>query len=168
LRDARPTTQAWLIALGLIVYCVHYFWMHHVGRAVEESGMKALLAWCHFGIGTEHELGQKTFEDTVAFVEQWHGAADGRIRTAMGPHSLFMDPPEVLRRFAQEAHRMWVAMHFHLSETQEQMDRSIATHGMTQVAHAAALGLFDLPEPTLVAHCNAVTDDDLALLAERK
>ena len=129
--------------------------------------MKALLAWCHFGIGTEHELGGKTFEDTVASVERWHGAADGRIRTAMGPHSLFMDPPEVLRRFAQAAHRVGVGMHFHLSETQEQMDKSIAAHGMTQVAHAASLGLFDLPEPTLVAHCNAVTEDDLELLAEK-
>jgi 5-methylthioadenosine/S-adenosylhomocysteine deaminase len=167
LRDAKPTTRAWLIALGLIVYCVHYFWMDQVAHAVEESRMKALLAWCHFGIGTEHELARKTFEDTVAFAERWHGAADGRIRTAMGPHSLFMDPPEVLRRFAQAAHRVGVGMHFHLSETQEQMDKSIAAHGMTQVAHAASLGLFDLPEPTLVAHCNAVTEDDLELLAEK-
>ena len=156
-----------MIRAGIVGFGDHYFWMDQVARAVEESGMKALLAWCHFGIGAEHELGQKTFEDTVAFVERWHGAADGRIRTAMGPHSLFMDPPDVLRRFAEEAHRVGVGMHFHLSETREQMESSIAAHGMTQVAHAASLGLFDLPEPTLVAHCNVVTDDDLALLAEK-
>jgi 5-methylthioadenosine/S-adenosylhomocysteine deaminase len=156
-----------MIRAGVVGFGDHYFWQDQTARAVEESGMKALLAWCHFGIGTEHELGRKTFEETVAFVERWKGAAGGRIRTTMGPHSLFVDPPEVLSRFAEEAHRVGVGAHFHLSETQEQMDRSIATHGMTQVAHAAALGLFDLPEPTLVAHCNVVTDDDLALLAQK-
>jgi 5-methylthioadenosine/S-adenosylhomocysteine deaminase len=38
---------------------------------------------------------------------------------------------------------------------------------VTPVAHAASLGLLDLPEPTLVAHCNVMTEDDLALLAEK-
>jgi 5-methylthioadenosine/S-adenosylhomocysteine deaminase len=156
-----------MIRSGVAGFGDHYFWMDQVARAVEESGMKALLAWCHFGIGTEHELGQKTFEDTVAFVERWHGAAGGRIRTTMGPHSLYMDPPDVLRRFAEEAHRVGVGMHFHLSESPEQLENSLATHGVTPVAHAASLGLFDLPEPALVAHCIAVTDDDLALLAEK-
>jgi 5-methylthioadenosine/S-adenosylhomocysteine deaminase len=156
-----------MIRAGIVGFGDHYFWMDQVARAVEENGMKALLAWCHFGTGAEHELGQKTFEDTVAFVERWHGAADGRIRAAMGPHSLYMDPPEVLRRFVADAHRVGVGAHFHLSESREQFENSLAMHGMTPVAHAASLGLFDLPEPALVAHCNAVTDDDMELLAEK-
>ena len=90
--------------------------------------MKTLLAWCHFGIGTEHELGHRTFEDTVAFVEQWHRSADGCIRAAMGPHSLYMDPPEVLRRFVEEARRVGVGLHFHLSESSEQLETSLAAH----------------------------------------
>ncbi|MGB3906100.1 MAG: amidohydrolase [Anaerolineae bacterium] len=156
-----------MIRAGIVGFADHYFWMDQTARAVEESGMKALLAWCHFGMGTEHELGQKTFEDTVAFVEQWKGAADGRIRTTMGPHSPFTDPPEVLQRFAGEAHRLGVGAHFHLSESHEQVETSITRHGMTPVAYVASLGLLDLPEPTLVAHCNVVTQDDLALLSEK-
>jgi 5-methylthioadenosine/S-adenosylhomocysteine deaminase len=156
-----------MIRAGVVGFGDHYFWQDETARAVEESGMKALLAWCHFGIGTEHELGQKAFEDTVAFVERWKGAADGRIRTTMGPHSPYMDPPDVLRRFVEEAHRAGVGAHFHLSESHEQMQNSIARYGLTPVAHAASLGLLDLPEPTLVAHCNVVTEDDLGLLAEK-
>jgi 5-methylthioadenosine/S-adenosylhomocysteine deaminase len=155
-----------MIRAGIVGFGDHYFWQDETARAVEESGMKALLAWCHFGIGTEHELGQKAFEDTVAFVERWKGAADGRIRTTMGPHSVYMDPPDVLRRFVEEAHRAGVGAHFHLSESHEQVQNSIAHYGLTPVAHAASLGLLDLPEPALVAHCNVVTEDDLALLAE--
>ena len=85
----------------------------------------------------------------------------------MGPHSLYMDPPEVLRRFAEEAHRVGVGAHFHLSESSEQLENSLAAHGMTPAAHADSLGLFDLPEPALVAHSNAATDEDLELLAEK-
>jgi 5-methylthioadenosine/S-adenosylhomocysteine deaminase len=156
-----------MIRAGIVGFGDHYFWQDQTARAVEESEMKALLAWCHFGIGTEHELGHKTFEETVAFVERWKGAANGRIRTTMGPHSLFMDPPAVLRRFAEQAHRVGVGAHFHLSESREQVEGSIANYGLTPVAHAASLGLLELPEPTLVAHCNVVTEEDLAILVEK-
>jgi 5-methylthioadenosine/S-adenosylhomocysteine deaminase len=156
-----------MIRAGVVGFADHYFWMDQTARAVEESGMKALLAWCHFGIGREHELGGKTFEDTVAFVERWKGGADGRIRTTMGPHSPYMDPPEVLRRFVEEAHRVGVGAHFHLSESHEQFDGSLASDGMTPVAYAASLGLLDLPEPTLAAHCNVLTQKDMELLSEK-
>ena len=156
-----------MIAGGTVGFADHYFWMDQTARAVEESGMKALLAWCHFGTGAEHELGHKSSEDTVAFVERWQGAAEGRIRTTMGPHSLYMPPPEVLLRVVEEAHRLGVGAHFHLSESHEQMEQSMATHGKTPVAYAAALGLLDLPEPTLVAHCSVLTPDDAELLSEK-
>ena len=156
-----------MIRAGVVGFADHYFWMDQTARAVEESGMKALLAWCHFGIGREHEPGQKTFEETVAFVERWKGAAEGRIRTTMGPHSPYMDPPEVLQRFVEEAHRACVGAHFHLSESREQFEDSILRHGVTPVAYVAALGLLDLLEPTLVAHCNVVTEDDLEILSEK-
>ena len=156
-----------MVASGTVGFADHYFWMDQTARAVEESGMKALLAWCHFGIGEEHELGHKTFEETVSFVERYQGTAEGRIRTTMGPHSLYMDPPEVLRRFVEEAHRVGAGAHFHLSESPDQMEQSLATHGLTPVAHAASLGLFDLPEPTLVAHCNVLTQEDMELMREK-
>ncbi len=156
-----------MIRAGTVGLGDHYFWQDQTARVVEESGMKALLAWCHFGIGVEHELGHKTFEETVAFAERWNGAAGGRIRTTMGPHSPYMDPPDVLRRFVEHAHRLGVGVHLHLSESDEQVQNSLARHGLTPVAHVDSLGLFDLPEPALVAHCNVVTADDLALLAEK-
>ncbi len=156
-----------MIRAGCVGFADHYFWMDQVARAVEKSGVKALLAWCHFGIGAQHELGHKTFEDTVAFVQEWQGAAEGRIRAAMGPHSPYMDPPEVLRRFAAEAHRLGVGAHFHLSESEEQVQNSIARHGKTPVEYVASLGLLDLPAPALVAHCNVVSESDLELLAQK-
>ncbi|MFP4394029.1 MAG: amidohydrolase [Anaerolineales bacterium] len=156
-----------MIRSGTVGFADHYFWMHQVARVVEESGVKALLAWCHFGLDVEQEVGQVAFEDTVDFVAQWKDAAGGRIHTTMGPHSPYMDAPDVLRRFAAEAQRLGVGAHFHLSESEEQRRNSLERYGKTPVAHVNDLGLFDLPAPTLVAHCNAATEDDMAILAEK-
>jgi 5-methylthioadenosine/S-adenosylhomocysteine deaminase len=154
-----------MIRGGIVGFADHYFWMDQTARVVEESGMKALLAWCHFGIGDDHELGGKSFGDTIAFVERWKNAAGGRIHTTMGPHSPYMDPPEVLRKFAGEAHRLGVGAHFHLSESQEQVEKSLEMYGKTPIEHVESLGLFDLPAPTIAAHCVAPTMGDLEILA---
>ncbi|SNB62487.1 hypothetical protein [Thermoflexus hugenholtzii] len=76
-----------MIRCGIVGFADHYFWMHQVARVVAEAGMKALLAWCQFGLGAEQEVGGAGLEDTVAFIREWNGAADGRIRCALGPHS---------------------------------------------------------------------------------
>ncbi len=154
-----------MIRSGTVGFADHYFWMNQVARVVEESGMKALLAWCHFGGEPGGEVGEVTFADTIAFVEQWQGAAEGRIHATMGPHSPYMVPPDVLMRFVDEARRLGVGAHFHLSESKAQLHNSLRDYAKTPTALVAELGLFDLPGPTLVAHCNAVTDGDLELLA---
>ena len=155
-----------MIRAGVVGFADHYFWMDQVARVVEESGMKALLAWCHFGLGPDQEVGRASFETTVEFARRWQGAAGGRVRTALGPHSPYMCPPEVLRRTGDAARRLGVPVHLHLAESDEQVRQSMQRHGRRPVAHVASLGLLD--GPLLAAHCIAVDDDEIALLAERR
>jgi 5-methylthioadenosine/S-adenosylhomocysteine deaminase len=156
-----------MIRAGVVGFADHYFWMDQVARAVEQAGMKANLAWCQFGIGAEHEVGGVTLDGTLRFVRDWHGAADGRIRCALGPHSPYMCSPEFLRQVVQAAHELDVGIHLHVAESQEQVDNSLAAHGSTPVAHLAALGVFDVPTTTIAAHCIAVDDGDIAVLAHK-
>jgi 5-methylthioadenosine/S-adenosylhomocysteine deaminase len=155
-----------MLRAGIVGFADHYFWMDRVARAVEEAGMKANLAWCQFGTGAGHEVGGATLEDTVRFVRDWHGAAEGRIRCALGPHSPYMCPPEFLRRIVQAARDLGVGVHLHVAESQEQVDNSLTAHGATPVAHLAALGVFDVP--ATAAHCIVVNDEDVAILAEKE
>ncbi|MBL7062876.1 MAG: amidohydrolase [Anaerolineae bacterium] len=154
-----------MIHSGIVGFADHYFWMNQVARAVEESGMKASLAWCQFGTGVEHEVGGATLDGIVRFVREWHGAANGRIRCTMGPHSPYMCPPEFVRQVVRTAHALDVGVHLHVAESQEQVTNSLSTHGKTPVAHLAALGVFDIP--TIAAHCIVVSDQDIATLAEK-
>ncbi|MFO7742872.1 MAG: amidohydrolase, partial [Anaerolineae bacterium] len=153
-----------MIRAGVVAFADHYFWMDQVARAVEEAGMKAHLAWCQFGTGAEQEVGGATLEDTMGFVRNWHGAAEGRIRCAMGPHSPYMCPPDFLRRVVDAAKELGVGIHLHVAESQEQMDNSLEAHGSSPVAHLQSLSVFDVP--TLAAHCIAVNDEDVAILAD--
>ena len=154
-----------MMRAGVIGFADHYFWMHQVARAVEESGVKANLAWCQFGTGAEEEVGGITLDDTVGFVRTWHGAADGRIRCVMGPHSPYMCPAEFLRQVLQAARELEVGVHIHLSESQEQVNKSLQAYGKSPVAHLDSLGVFEVP--TIAAHCVVVDEDDVRILAER-
>ncbi|MBN2359352.1 MAG: amidohydrolase, partial [Deltaproteobacteria bacterium] len=152
-----------MIRAGIVGFADHYFWMDQVARAVEESGLRALLAWCYFGIGREHEVGHIDLETALRFATSWNNAAGGRIRTALGPHSPYMCPPEALRAVADAAQRLGVPVHLHLAESDEQVRVSRHKHGLSPVAHVAAQGIFD--GPAIAAHCISVDDDDVAILA---
>jgi len=111
-------------------------------------------------------VGGAVLEDTIRFVREWHGASNGRIRCVLGPHSPYMCPPEFLARVVEAARELEVGIHLHVAESQEQVANSLATHGQTPVAHLASLGVFDVP--IIAAHCIAVDDEDVAILAERQ
>ncbi len=154
-----------MIRSGTVAFADHYFWMDRVAEVVERSGMKALLAWCIFGLGPEQEIGGITLERTVDFVQRWQGAADGRIRTILGPHSPYICPSDFLKRVAETAAKLNVGIHIHLAESQEQFDNSLARYGRTPIAYLDSLGLFDVP--VIAAHCIYLTEEDMDILASK-
>jgi len=152
-----------MIRSGTIAFADHYFYMDRVAEVVEQSGLKAALTWCVFGIGPAAEIGPG-LEGTIEFVRRWHGGAQGRIRTLLGPHSPYVCPPEFLAEVATRAKALGVGLHLHVSESQEQVDNSRQQHGLTPVAHLERLGVFDVP--CIAAHCIHLSDDDCRILAE--
>ena len=152
-----------MIRAGVVGFADHYFWMDQVARVVDESGLKALLAWCHFGLPPDQEVGGTTLDTCREFTRRWHGQANGRVRVAMGPHSPYMCSPEVLTAMAEAADAEGVGLHLHLAESEEQLAVSKEKYGASPVAHLHALGLLD--RPLLAAHCLTLAPGDLELLA---
>ena len=149
---------------GVAGFNDHYFYMDRVAELVAQSGMKAGLTWCVFGIGDEHEVGAN-LEGTLEFIDRWDSRADGRLRLLLGPHSPYVCPPDFLRRVAQVATERALTVHLHVSESQEQVNNSVEAHGLTPVAHLESLGIFD--GSCIAAHCLVVSDADLEILARR-
>jgi 5-methylthioadenosine/S-adenosylhomocysteine deaminase len=153
-----------MIRSGTLGFNDHYFYMDRVGQVVEESGLKAMLAWCTFGIGDDKEIGPGA-DEQLDFSRQWQNAAGGRIHTCLGPHSPYVCPPEFLVRVAELASQYNLPVHLHVSESREQVENSRQRQGVTPVEHLHRLGVFD--HPTIAAHCLALTDTDMPVLADK-
>jgi len=138
-----------MIRSGTVGFADHYFWMDQVAKVVEESGLRATLAWCVFGLD-EGEIGTD-LQGTLEFVQRWQGAAGGCIRTVLGPHSPYICSDYFLARTAAVAARLGVGIHIHLSESQEQVDNSLERYDRTPVQVLEANGIFNVP--TIAAHC---------------
>jgi 5-methylthioadenosine/S-adenosylhomocysteine deaminase len=151
-----------MIESGTTTVADHYFAMDSVAEAIAQSGMRGHLAPTMFGQGdTRAELTQ-----AGEFAARWHGAADGRIRAWLGPHSPYLCPPDVLRAVAAEARELGLGCHIHVSETAEQVRASLAQHGVTPIQLLAQVGLLD--QPLLCAHAAHATPDDIGLLADAR
>lgn len=153
-----------MIRGGTVGFNDHYFYMNRVAEVVEQSGMKAMLAWCTFGIGDDKEIGPGA-EAQIAFSREWQNAAGGRIHTCLGPHSPYVCPPEFLAQMVDLAGQYNMAIHLHVAESQEQVNNSRQRHGMTPVEQLDRLGVFE--HPTIAAHCLALTVEDRAILARK-
>ncbi|MBI3244287.1 MAG: amidohydrolase [Chloroflexi bacterium] len=153
-----------MIRGGVVGFNDHYFYMDRVAEVVEQSGLKAGLTWCVFGIGDDKEVGAN-LDGALAFIDRWQARtqADGRLRLLLGPHSPYLCPPHFLRRVAGLAAERGLTVHLHVAESQEQVDNSLKAHGKTPVAHLESLGILD--NPCIAAHCLRVSDDDLQIMA---
>jgi 5-methylthioadenosine/S-adenosylhomocysteine deaminase len=154
-----------MIRSGTIAFADHYFWMHQTARVVQESGMKALLAWCVFGSDFAAEMGPTTLELTSDFVAEFQNSAGGRIRTMLGPHSPYIGNTKSLQDAANVARKLGVGCHIHVSESQGQVDNSYKQFGKSPVAYLNDLGIFDTP--SIAAHAIYVNDDDIRILREK-
>jgi 5-methylthioadenosine/S-adenosylhomocysteine deaminase len=149
-----------MIRSGTVGFADHYFWMHRVAELVDQSGMKALLAQCIFD--------DPTLDGSVEFARTFRAAAQGRIRTVLGPHSPYTCSVEMLARVGEIARQEGLGVHLHLAETAAQVERSLSAHGKTPTALVADLGLFDVPGARLAAHGIAVSPADMALLTQHQ
>lgn len=155
-----------MIRSGTVGFSDHYFYMHNVARVAQESGMKALLAWCVFGSDFAPEMGPTTLELTEEFVAEFQNSAGGRIKTMLGPHSPYIGNPRSLENAANVARRLGVGCHIHVSESQEQVDNSYRQYGKSPVEFLSDLGLFD--QPSIAAHAIYVNDDDIGILRDKQ
>lgn len=151
--------MAELIESGVTTVADHYFSMNRVAEAVATSGVRGHLAWTMFGQDPSAE-----FQQLSDFAARWHGAANDRIRVWLGPHAPYTCSPDFLRQVAAEARRLTLGCHIHIAETAQQVQRSVAEHGVTPVRLLEQVGLMD--GPLLCAHAAHVSPEDIAILAE--
>jgi 5-methylthioadenosine/S-adenosylhomocysteine deaminase len=151
------------IRSGTTAFIDMYFHSDQVARAVEESGVRALLSYGMIAPSLENR-GSSELARSKAFFKQWHGRADGRIQVALSPHAVYTCGEDVWRKTIEMAKELGASLHTHVAETRAEVEDWKSKTGMTPVAYLHRLGAFSVP--TVAAHCVHVNEDDIAILAE--
>ncbi|HLT25059.1 MAG TPA: TRZ/ATZ family hydrolase [Zeimonas sp.] len=82
----------------------------------------------------------------------------------LAPHAPYTVTDDVLRRIATLSRELGLPIHTHVHETRDEVEASVARHGMRPLERLAALGVVG---PELIAvHAVHVSDSDLRLLAD--
>jgi 5-methylthioadenosine/S-adenosylhomocysteine deaminase len=153
-----------MIRTGTVGFNDHYFFMDRVAEVVKQSGLRATLTNCVFGVGADKEVGDG-LEEALDFSVTHHNTLNGRLRTCLGPHSPYICPPEFLKMIVEHAQRLGQAIHIHLSESWEQVENSKARYVKTPTEELLDLGVFE--GHAVVAHALALTPHDIEILAQK-
>lgn len=151
-----------MIKSGTTTFGDMYFQMDQVARAAADSGMRACLSRGMIGSGPDADM---AVEESMKFVERWHGAAQGRITTMFAPHAAYTCPPDYLELVTEMSAGYGVGIHIHVAETADELEKIKAEYGTTPVRHLDSLGLFNVP--VLAAHCVHLDQEEIEILASK-
>ncbi len=153
-----------MIKSGTTALADMYFFMDEVVEVVEEAGLRAVLGHGIVTVGKDDEAAQEDVETGVEFAKAYAGSGDGRIHTALMPHSLATVRDTDLREIVSVARDTGLPVHYHANETiAHQVSPVVEEHEMRPLAYADELGI--LRERDFVAHGVHLSREEIELLA---
>lgn len=151
-----------MIQSGITCFSDMYFFMEDTARAVCETGIRACLSRGLQGPDKNSDLRLKEAKQLYV---NWNDQADGRIKVFLGPHAPYTCDPEYLSKVIELGKELNSRIHIHLSETEKEVEDSIAQYGKSPIQHVDSIGLFELP--TIAAHCVHINDEDIEILKNK-
>jgi len=146
--------------------------VHHtseVFRVVLESGFRATVGKCMMDKGDEvpgglRERTEDSIRDSIALLEQWHDADNGRIRYCFAPRFAVSCTRELLEQVSRLARERSVMIHTHASENRTECEMVESETGMRNVAYLDHVGLTG--RDVVLAHCVHLADDEIEVLRQ--
>jgi 5-methylthioadenosine/S-adenosylhomocysteine deaminase len=110
-------------------------------------------------------IGQQAIDTATAFTRDWHGAADGRITTMLGPQAPDMLSSDQLLQIKRRAESEGLMIHMHVAQGDREIDQMVKRFGKRTPQYLDELGYLD--EQLLAVHLTEATDDEAAIIAQR-
>lgn len=167
-----------LEALQFGTTCIvdNYVYEEQAARAFEQLGLRAIVSErLHdadlFQIPDgryefDMRRGEELLDRNLALIQDWEGAAGGRIHTRLGPHAPDTCSTAYLERLGHAVDQAGVGLVIHLAQSHREVAQILQRSGGTPVAYLHALGLLS---PQMIAgHCIYLSEEDKRMLAESK
>lgn len=153
-----------MIRSGTIALNDMYFFMKDAARAINESGIRAVLSHGIITFGDEEKFDaeMKATEELVSHIRSLNNPL---ICPAIGPHAPYTVPLKHLEICGEYSRNEDIILHTHLAETKQEVDDCQNTYGVTPAALLDKAGC--LTHRTVAAHGCWLSEDDCSLLGER-
>jgi 5-methylthioadenosine/S-adenosylhomocysteine deaminase len=164
--DVRAGTDLALCEMlrgGTTCFADMYHFYETGAAAVIDSGMRAVVAGVFLGFLPE---APRRLRKAVSFAREYSGAGDGRISTAIGPHSLYTCDKTHWHLLLEAARELGVLLHTHVAETRAEIEDVISQWGVTPVRALHAMGA--LEHSLLAAHCVYLDEEERELVASTR
>jgi 5-methylthioadenosine/S-adenosylhomocysteine deaminase len=153
-----------MIRSGTTAFNDMYFFMGDAARAVDQSGIRAVLSYGFIDLFSE-EKREKECKATESLAAQVRSQNNPRIKAAAGPHAIYTVSREGLQWCAEFAREQKIGTHIHLSETEGEVNDCIARYGKRPAALLDECGI--LTPRTVAAHCCWLDEAECTLLGNR-
>jgi 5-methylthioadenosine/S-adenosylhomocysteine deaminase len=149
-----------MIKTGTTFFNDMYWHWPGTARAVQEMGIRGAISPVFIDLFDP----KKTREQIALNEELYQGreAFGPRVTFTLGPHAIYTVSEEALRWCAEFARDEGVLVHFHLAETEKEIQGCLRDHGVRPVKYLEQIGFLG---PHLVAsHCVWLDDEAMAML----
>lgn len=153
-----------LIKSGTTTFSDMYFYMEDVAKAVEESGLRAVLSYGMIDFGDE-EKRKAEIEENMKLFKNCNNTADGRIKVFFGPHSPYTASEELLKEVRKLADENNIGIHIHVSETQKEIDDVSSEKGLRPFEYLDSIGF--LGPDVVCAHSVWLSDKEIEIIKEK-
>jgi 5-methylthioadenosine/S-adenosylhomocysteine deaminase len=153
-----------MIRSGTTAFNDMYFFMDDAARAVDKSGIRAVLSYGFIDLFSE-EKREKECKATENLAAHIRSLNNPRIKAAAGPHAIYTVSREGLQWCAEFAREQKIGIHIHLSETEGEVNDCIARYGKRPGYLVDECGI--LTPRTVAAHGCWLDEAECSLLGSR-
>ena len=152
-----------MIKSGITAFCDMYLFEKEVIKAVEESGLKALLGEGLFDFPSpSYGPLEKGFELTEELLKNFE--KHSHIKIAVSPHTLYTCSPETVKKCIDLSEKFNAKLHIHLCENEEEIKEVKKKYGKRPVEILKELG--GINENLIAVHCVKLNLEEIELMAE--
>lgn len=151
-----------MIRSGCVYFNDMYWCQLGAVKAIEDSGVRGCIGLLNLSNGGEND-------PRLHNRQLWERREDlgERITLSLAPHAIYTVPEEELKKTAEDSQKYSLPIHIHASETLREVEECRKAHnGLTPIAYLDKLGL--LHEKTFLAHAIHLTDEDFAIVKEKR
>jgi len=153
-----------MLLSGTTTCCDGYFFEDVVAEAIAPTGLRAVVGQ---GIIDFPAPGipdpSRNIQTAVDFLDRWKGRHP-LITPSVFCHSPYTCSASTLEAAKKLAGDAAVLFQIHTAETRNEVEQSLAEHGLSPIAHLERIGILD--QNTLLVHCVHLSPDDITAITK--